>query len=721
MAVTDNYEIFTKPAAKPRDILEDENPHWERVPYHTIRFGDSFANMYQYLMFKAEGIVNENETKATASVTDIINNAMQNKISTGKLMELFGLEKDGTAPKMLGKPFHQDTRVGGNDAINCLWQFNRDDDIMHPITTINPDYCIGEGRVYSSTTQTNQQICWFTFGVPYYSSLFATFKGAFNENLAKLNNQGYINEEGEQYNLAELFGKYATLTVCIWALPLKLGVEFARNRTNVYKVNRFYELRARMQLYYKYVDSMLAHWLVSSGIYNNGTNAKDGKNMYNGEVSFKNKSIDANPQYVPEALKLTGASIWDILRRRACNAGLESFGSVYDQDSDNGSRPYSDAIRRTLVGNEAIPIKYRAQEAARLDKNSYDTAKDKTASGAGEDFFKMLEAKNRELTPPNQAGSPYDDDNGSWMQAFANSALGATQFIGFRIDKSTDASESFSNSTQPSAIAEQYNAKVKEMSAKSIDYGLKGAQDGGSIFDKIVDTGVNFVKGVMEALQTVDFIGVTDLANAAMTGNYFDAPEQYAGSDFNKSHSLSFQLRSPYGDKISIYQSIMVPLFCILAGALPRSGGANAYTQPFLCRVYCRGMFAVPLGIIESVSIKRGDSEFGWTYDNLPTCIDVSISIKDMSPIMYITMYDSIFEDIMGTDSAFNEYLLTLSAVGLFERISQIHKMIRGVQYAAHKLRNRYFNPAFWSHSISQFSTVQFIGSFIPKTAISNR
>ena len=132
-------------------------------------------------------------------------------------------------------------------------------------------------------------------------------------------------------------------------------------------------------------------------------------------------------------------------------------------------------------------------------------------------------------------------------------------------------------------------------------------------------------------------------------------------------------------------------------------------------------MFAVPLGIIESVSIKRGDSEFGWTYDNLPTCIDVSISIKDMSPIMYVTMYDSIFEDIMGTDSAFNEYLLTLSAVGLFERISQIHKMIRGVQYAAHKLRNRYFNPAFWSHSISQFSTVQFIGSFIPKTAISNR
>ena len=721
MTTTKDLEFFTKPNKSCRTILKDNDDGWEKVPYCAISFGDSFTSMYQYLLIKSQGIMDGTGDKPTGSLTDIINNAMQVKPSIGAMMEFFGLEQDRTAPDMLGKPFHQDTRVGGNDAINFLWQFNRDDDIMHPITTINEAQCIGEGRVYSSTTQTNQQICWFTFGVPYYSSLFATFKGAFNDNLAKLNNQGYINDEDESYNLSELFGKYATLTICIWTLPLKLGAEFVRKRANVYKVNRFYELRARMQLYYKYVDSMLAHWLVSSGLYNNGTAGENSAiNMHSGSTSAFSRTITSNDdeEYVPEALTLTGASIWDILRRRAVNAGVVTGNSSHDEmNYDN----YNQMIRKTLVGNEAIPIKYRVQEAARMDKG-YDEAKSKTASGASEDFFKMLEEKNRQLVPPSQAnGSPYDDDNGSWMQAFANSALGATQFIGFRIDKSTDASESFSNSTQPSAIAEQYNAKVKEMSAKSIDYGLKGSENGSSIFDKIVDTGVNFVKGAIEALQTVDFIGITDLANAAMTGNYFDAPEQYAGSDFNKSHSLSFQLRSPYGDKVSIYQSIMVPLFCILAGALPRSGGANAYTQPFLCRVYCRGMFAVPLGIIESVSIKRGDSEFGWTYDNLPTCIDVSISIKDMSPIMYVTMYDSVFEDIMGADSAFNEYLLTLSAVGLFERISQIHKLVRGIHYVAHKLRNRYFNPAFWSHSISQFTPVQFIGSIYPKTTISTR
>ena len=214
---------------------------------------------------------------------------------------------------------------------------------------------VSVGRVYSSTTQTNQQICWFTFGVPYYSSLFATFKGAFNDNLAKLNNQGYINDEDESYNLSELFGKYATLTICIWTLPLKLGAEFVRKRANVYKVNRFYELRARMQLYYKYVDSMLAHWLVSSGLYNNGTAGENSAiNMHSGSTSAFSRTITSNDdeEYVPEALTLTGASIWDILRRRAVNAGVVTGNSSHDEMNYDS---YNQMIRKTLVGNEAIP------------------------------------------------------------------------------------------------------------------------------------------------------------------------------------------------------------------------------------------------------------------------------------------------------------------------------------------------------------------------------
>lgn len=225
---------------------------------------------------------------------------------------------------------------------------------------------------------------------------------------------------------------------------------------------------------------------------------------------------------------------------------------------------------------------------------------------------------------------------------------------------------------------------------------------------------------MMEGFKSIDIFGLTDLGSAVMKGAYIDIPEQYSGSDFNKSHSINLQLRAPYGDSVSIFQAIIVPLACILAGALPRAGGSNSYTQPFLCRIYCKGMFAVPMGIIESVSIKRGDSEFGWTYNNLPTAIDVSITIKDMSPIMYMPMSAGGLKNILGSDNAFNEYILTLAGVGLFDRISTISRFVRNIQYDAHMLRNKYFNPIYWAHNISSYEPIQFVSSFIPKTLISN-
>ena len=702
-------------------ILADGDNTWVKVPYHPISFGHSFGSIAEQLMFRVQDTVSENDKD---KIRGTVHEAYGTGINIDQIRELFGLEEDRLSSGMLGRPFYQDTRVGGNDAINCIWQFNRDDDIMHPVTTIDKNKCIGEGRVYATTTQTNQQICWFTFGVPYYSSMFATFKSAFNDKLARLNTDGYLAEDGEEYNLSELFGRYLTLTVCIWAIPLKIAYEYAAQRANTFKINRFYELRTRMQLYYKFVDSMLGHWLIMAGLYNNGV-PKDtdgtGAGWHAGDNSALNKNFTLNPEYIPDALRLTGCSIFEILRRRAVNAGVADNNNSDSYGSDESYEARSQRIRATLIGTQAVPIRYAAMESMRKeDKDAVLNASDKSAAQkALDDLLSNAEQKLRASAAAR--GSEYDDDNGSWSTAFWHSVLGATQFIGFRIDKSTDASESFSNSTQPSAFAEDYNAKVKEVAAKAINYGIKGEANSGSLIGKVVDSTGDFIRGALQALQSVDFIGITDLAQAAVTGTYFDAPEQYAGSDFNKSHSLSFQLRSPYGDKVSIYQSIMVPLFCILAGALPRSGGANSYVQPFLCRVYCRGMFAVPLGIIDSVSIKRGDSEFGWTYDNLPTCVDVNISIKDMSPIMYVCMYDSMFEELSGIDSAFNEYLLTLSAVGLWERISMVHKYARGLQYKAHLLRNRYFNGSFWSHAISQYAPIQFAASFYPKTAVSDR
>lgn len=703
-----------------RNILRDDDDSWYKIPYQ-ITFGKKFNAVKEDILFRTQNLT---------GIDGFNNIGVHNpeSINSSYVSSVFGLDGDTNTLTMLDKAYYQDTRVGSNDALNCLWQFNRDDDILHNVSVVSTHSGtkIGLSRVYSNTTQTNQQIAYFTFGVPYYSSILHFHKNAFDEKLITINQQGYDSDEGSR-KLGELFGEGLVLLVAIRILPFKLFYEISKKNANNYKINRFYELRGRMQLYYKYVDSMLAHWLVASGLYGNNLSI----------VGLSDKLV-ADPNCLPLALRLTGASIWEIVSRKAVNAGVY----IYDK------KKRAKIIEESLYGVNATPLRYRAEKDSRIKfsaeelASGMDSVANNTLYSNAEQSMYAGTASDQESLYAQQVMSDtaqfytnkinklgfthkdetlaYEDDHGSWQTVFAKSALGATQFIGFRVDKSTDASESFSNSTSPSAFAENFNAKVKEVASQSIDMGIKGASAGDSWLESVVEDIKSIGVGILEGLKAIDFIGLTDLANAVMTGAFIDIPEQYSGSDFNKSHSLSFQLRSPYGDKVSIYQSIIVPLFCILAGALPRAGGANSYVQPFLCRVYCKGMFAIPMGIIDSISIKRGDSEFGWTYDNIPTCVDVNISIKDMSPIMYMMINDAAFSDILGSDSAFNEYLLTLSGVGLFERISQIQRVLRGMIYTAHTVRNRYFNPVYWSHSVSQYSPIQFVASFIPRSGINN-
>lgn len=709
-----------------RQILKDGDDSWYKIPYQTS-FGYKFKSVKDDIIFRTQNLLGIDRGGYTGI-------QHPDPVSSSHVSKIFGLDNSDDTLRMLDSHYYQDTRVGGNDAINCLWQFNRDDDILHDVsvTTVKSGNKIGLSRVYANTTQTNQQLVYFTFGVPYYTSITSFYPNAFNKNLIDINQQGYDSDVDDKFTISGLFFDAFKLVLAIPILPVKMIFGILNFDANVYKVNRFYELRGRMQLYYRYVDSMLGHWLVASGLYGNG-------DPMNSPIN----TITASEECLPAALRISGASIWDIISRRAANAGFK----LPSKDKR------IEIFNKSLYGKDAVPLRYSAEKDKRVifqrdeligSMNSladttlnntsmtngnlygYDSAESDMLTSDDQDLARAYENSKLQNTFLNNLRSrqnngdilAYEDDHGDWTRVFYKSALGATQFIGFRVDKSTDASESFSNSTAPSAFAENFNAKVREAAAQLTDMGVKGASSDDGWVNSIISGIKDIGRSVLDAINHIDFIGLTDLANAAMTGAFIDIPEQYSGSDFNKSHSLSFQLRSPYGDKVSIYQSIIVPLFCILAGALPRAGGPNAYVQPFLCRVYCKGMFAIPMGIIDSISIKRGDSEFGWTYDTIPTCIDVNISIKDMSPVMYMMMYDKAFGDILGSDNAFNEYLLTISGVGLFDRISSARKILRGMTYTAHMVRGRYFNPMYWSHSISQYGVMQFVSSFIPKTTI---
>ena len=651
-------------------VLSDNDPTWNRIPYQ-IELGSEFSNLTESLEV-AIGAVGPRHV-AVQDIDGILTNADGN--NRGERL----VNAVGANPYVsLGRTYFKDTRLGANDAINCIWQFNRDDDIVHPLMYSEPNRPgIGEGRVYAATTETNQSIAWFSFGIPRFTDMSEFFLRSFDKDLIAANNRGFVSGKSFMSLFGELLGS-TVVALPLWAISWFLNLF---SKANSFPVDKYYDMMPTMHLYYEYVDSILSTWLVNAGIYGNGDNpiAKNSptvKDDNTGEITeLKTNSYTASPDSLPIALKETGPSIWDIISRRARNIGLapDSFESAARSSTLNnlmGASGDSD-------GDSKAALENYLKNSAWSGVGFQDTYQDKSA-----------------------------------IDLLKETALGATQFVGFRIEKSVDASESFSNSTTSSPVAEKINSMAKSVVDKRYQLGIGagGGTNTGTVLDDIMGGLGEFMSSLSASLR------IDGISSAVQGGAYIDIPDQYSGSDFSKSHSLSFQLRSPYGDISSIYQSIMVPLAMILAGSLPRSGGTNSYVQPFLCRVYSKGLFSVPLGIIDSVSLKRGSSEFGWTYNNLPTCIDVNISIKDLSPAMYMSMHDGLWNDlkVFRGNTSFDEFMLTLSGTGLWERISSFARIRRNVQLASHKIRNRYTNVNYWGNTVGDSKLIRTIGNFFP-------
>jgi hypothetical protein len=278
--------------------------------------------------------------------------------------------------------------------------------------------------------------------------------------------------------------------------------------------------------------------------------------------------------------------------------------------------------------------------------------------------------------------------------------MSGADYVGFRVEKITDSSESISNSTGESSLAAKINAKSAE--AADMKYNIGGAS---KIAGGFVDGVVGSIRDGMAGLGSSLGLGG---AIEVMSGNArIDMPDVWKSSSFSKSYSFSINLRSRYGDPVSIFQSIYVPLAMLLAGALPRSVGKNSYTSPFVLRAYCKGMFAIPLGMIESISIRRGLPEFGWNVDNLPTAVSISMNIKDLSPAMYCALADNTFVDIFGANTTLQEYLTTLSGVGLAERYYMLPKLKRKKDAILLATYNNWVSPHGWGTRIGNMALVK--------------
>ena len=131
---------------------------------------------------------------------------------------------------------------------------------------------------------------------------------------------------------------------------------------------------------------------------------------------------------------------------------------------------------------------------------------------------------------------------------------------------------------------------------------------------------------------------LTDGIRSLNYGANIQYPDIYQDSSYGKSYDICIKAATPYGDKMSYFLNILVPMFHIIAMSYPRQVRANGYASPFLVRGFCKGLFTCSMGMITNVTIRKATND-GWTVDGLPTEVQIDITIKDMYETMSICKF----------------------------------------------------------------------------------
>lgn len=558
--------------------------------------------------------------------------------------------KDAPLPVYYSKRKCRDSSLGGNDAINPLPQFSIDDDISHPLYSDATDSNISMGQVYSENYDDLQQILYLGFGIPVFSNVGSFWSTATDIDLANFVNKGSgITVEKIGY----LIGSAAIIIINIQTVPYKFVAAMLDSLQQV-PISKYYSFSSQMPMYFRFVNTILV-------------------------MLATNMNMMGSSEEVPT----TGSK----------TSGETSIGLLNEgTSSTNDMSGMSSVFRESGLDMARIMLKRFYYENG--DRSIYaDRWTDPSVFKASNlNNGKGVDSENEDTTQSTSPQNPNDTQNSTpdgasslrnWTMAwfdnftasFKNAIYDGHLFIGFRIDKGMGGSESFSNTTGESQIAQLANEKFQ--AGREAVFQTMDGKIGDGIFASLAEGVISAVKGVVTGIASM--VTLDPLAAAATGSARIDIPEVWMSSSYSRSASFTISCLSPYGDFESIFQSEYVPLACILAGALPRGTGHSSHSSPFVCQAYCRGIFASPLCIIESLEVTRGADQFGMTAARLPLKLQMNVTLKDLTPVMYMTMGGDrgIVNAIMGTDDNFGEYMMTLSGMGLRDRLSPFRAIRR--------------------------------------------
>ena len=563
------------------------------------------------------------------------------------------------------------------------------------------EYSWGMGRCYAEMYESKQYVVYLTMGLPKYRNLQEWLTNATNKEMSEMNDLG---EQPGGFKLGKLIVGGVKLAIALPWLPIKWAVNIISGIKD-FKVTEYFYFRDTMPLFYRYCNSFLSEVAVGMGLYANG------------EIG-EGPSGDGT---TPASQGQGGQSSADAGKNNA-NTGSNPANGGANMDSTQAAKMTMDMPEILKDGPDIFKIMCKRAQRASAGNMTYSTTDDMIENA--EAHYNDMNKKDPDPTLWQKASTGLSN----FWSGIKAGALEGMNFIGFRIEK-MDVGESFSNSTQDSPLLGALNEKVAEQRRRYLDEigqgggamakMLSGARNLSTSVSNMKQAAANVVsamKGNNGALNSV-------IAYAASGNGFFDLPKQWSGSS-GMSRTLSFNLKlraKTGGDNVSIFQSIMVPLSILISAALPRAVGDSTYTSPFLVRAFCKGMFSIPAGIISTLSVTRGASEFGWSLNRIPTVVDVNFSIDDLSPMLFLSIaggqgaWDALKQAFVN-NSKMHEYINTLVGIGLKERYYLMGQLKRRLKAAALISKNTLFSATYHGYVMGDSAIVRSLMALTPNT-----
>jgi len=518
-----------------------------------------------------------------------------------------------------------DTTPGGNIPINPLPQFCRYTDIREPgrfsgnagIT----DGSKGLGRVYGEVFQANQQVVHFRMGTPQFTPMNQFFTGFYNSSAGRLSRTGRAD------SVFYMVGRAAGFIVPLmsWKLLavhlLGVGARFMIQKPS----SRFYYSKPAMPLYWNAVTTMANRLAVNRGIIP--------------RTGFTN--IDAN-RGAEDINRQLNALLPDIFKP---NGGVDVFALA--NRGKRLERRYEDLRGRALAnppsnGYTVEEISKKLQQVANQTLN--DTVPklwgDDQSNNEGSYFGRWLASSaskppsgsNTDKNSVTEAVLTTETADKSFMDFLEAELDDGGAFASFRVNATGPVSDSFSNTVGESEIANKINSLSSQ--ARNTKFNFAGGNlVGGAIGEAlggIARAATDFVSGAMDSLS---ISGLAALAGSA----FVDIPKHWQASSGQLPHAnYTVELRSVYGNAISQFLCLDIPLCMLLAMALPKSTGKQSYDAPFLIEYYDKGRAQSRLGMIDSMTVTRGVGNLGFNNEGHAMGIDVSFSIVDLTSVVHM-------------------------------------------------------------------------------------